>query len=180
MSSVVTKFCSVNAVAANPILPPPMMPAATEASAGASQDRKRKGGTSADAASPSRKSKKERASNWSALEILDMVAAKKQEVLEEIELEDARAFMHPEQSKWGKIATQVNAAGLVRGGHSPRDASACKYKWQTLLADYKKIADFHRGTGLVGNEYFELKSKERKERRLPAQFYEDVHDQMHD
>lgn len=170
----------MDAVSANPSVHPPTMPAAREASTGASQDPKRKAATSADAAGPSRKSRKERASNWSALEILDMVAAKKQEFLEEIELEDARAFMHPEQSKWSKIATQVNAAGLVRGGHSPRDASACKYKWQTLLADYKKIADFHRGTGLVGNEYFELKSKERKERRLPAQFYEDVFAQMHD
>jgi hypothetical protein len=156
------------------------MPAAREAFAGASQDRKRKGGTSADAVGPSRKSRKERASNWSVLEILDMVAAKKQEFLEDIEVEDARDLMYPDQTKWGKIATQVYEAGLVRGGHSPRDALACKYKWQTLLADYKKVADFHRCTGLVGNEYFEFKSKERKERRLPAQFYEDVYAQMHD
>ena len=49
-----------------------------------------------------------------------------------------------------------------------------------LLADYKMVADFHKGTGLVGNEYFELKSKERKEKRLPAQFFEEVYAQMHD
>ena len=36
----------------------------------------------------------------------------------------------------------------------------------TLLADYKKVADYHKGTGLVGTEYFSLKSKERKEKRL--------------
>jgi hypothetical protein len=31
-----------------------------------------------------------------------------------------------------------------------------------LLADYKKVANYHKGTGLVGTEYFELRSKERR------------------
>jgi hypothetical protein len=38
-----------------------------------------------------------------------MVAAKKQD----IEVEDARKLMRPEQSKWGKISTQVNEAGRL-------------------------------------------------------------------
>jgi hypothetical protein len=48
------------------------------------------------------------------------------------------------------------------------------------MAGYKKFADFHRGTSLVGSEYFELRSKERKERRLPTQFYKEVYVQMYD
>lgn len=134
----------------------------------------------ADVLGQSTKARKERASNWSALEVLDMVAAKRQEFLEDIEVEDARELMNPEHTRWGKVASKVNEAGILRGGHSPRDALACKYKWQTLLADYKKVADFQRGTGLVGTEYFELKSKERKEKRLLVQFFEEVYVQMHD
>jgi hypothetical protein len=49
-----------------------------------------------------------------------------------------------------------------------------------LLADYKKVADYHKGTGLVGTEYFDLRSKERKERRFPPQFFEEVYVKMHE
>jgi hypothetical protein len=158
----------VSGVSGNLAGPPPKMAACRVASIGGSSERKHTATNAADGGGPSRKCRKERASNWSALEILDMVAAKRQEFLEDIEVEDARELMHPEQTKWGKIANKVNEAGRLRGGHSPRDVLACKYKWQTLLADCKKVADFHKGTGLVGNEYFELKSKEKKEKRLLA------------
>jgi hypothetical protein len=36
-------------------------------------------------------------------------------------VEDARDLMYPDQTKWGKIATQVNEASLVRGGHCEND-----------------------------------------------------------
>ena len=126
------------------------------------------------------KSRKEQALNWTLIEILDMVAAKKQEFLEDIEVEDARELMFPKQTKWGKIATVVNEARKLRGSHVERDGLACKYKWQMLLANYKKVADFYKGTGLVGTEYFDLHSKERKERRLSPQFFEEVYAQMHE
>ena len=35
---------------------------------------------------------------------------KKQEFLEDIEVEDARELMFPEQTKWGKIVVVVNEA----------------------------------------------------------------------
>jgi hypothetical protein len=140
------------------------MPTIAQGSVGPSTQRKWTVQNAGDGARPSIKARKERASNWSALEILDMVAAKKQD----IEVEDARKLMRPEQSKWGKISTQVNEAGRLWWGHSPRDVVSCKYKWQTLLVDYKKIADYHRCIGLVGNEYFELRSKDRKEKKLPT------------
>lgn len=109
-----------------------------------------------------------------------MVVAKRQEFLEDIEVEDAHEFMHPEQSKWSRIAALVNDSGKHQGGHVQKDGLVCKYKWQTLLAGCKKVADSHKGTRLIGNEYFELRSKERKERRLPAQFFEEVYTQMQD
>ena len=126
------------------------------------------------------KSRKERALNSILMEILDMVATKKQEFLEDIEVEDAKELIFPEQTKWGKIDAVVNEAGKLQGGHVERDGLACKYKWQTLLADYKNVVDFHKGTGLVGTEYFDLHSKERKERRLSPQFFEEVYAQMHE
>jgi hypothetical protein len=42
------------------------------------------------------KLRKERALNWTLMEILDMVAMKKQEFLEDIEVEDAQELMFPE------------------------------------------------------------------------------------
>ena len=53
-----------------------------------------------------------------------MVITKRQEFLEDIEVEDAQELMHLELTKWGKIAMIVNEAGKVRGGHVPY-----KYKW---------------------------------------------------
>jgi hypothetical protein len=105
---------------------------------------------------------------------------RRQEFLEDIEVKDARELMHPELTKWGKIAMKLKEAGKRRGGHIARDGLAYKYKWQTLLAEYKKVADYHKGTGLVDIEYFSLKSKERKERWLLPQFFEEVYMQMHD
>ena len=49
-----------------------------------------------------------------------------------------------------------------------------------MLVDYKKVADYHKGIGLVGIEYFDLRSKERKERRLLPQFFEEVYVQIHE
>ena len=118
----------------------------------ASQRGKRKIASPAKGPGPL-KSRKERALNSTLMEILDMVATKKQ---------DAKEFIFPEQTKWGKIAAVVNEARKFQGGHVERDGLACKYKWQTLLADYKKVVDFHKGMGLVGTEYFDLRSKERR------------------
>lgn len=101
-------------------------------------------------------------------EILDMVATKRQEFLEDIEVKDARELMHLELTKWGKIAMKLKEAGKRRGGHIARDGLAYKYKWQTLLAKYKKVADYQKGTGLVGIEYFSLKSKEEGEVAPPS------------
>jgi hypothetical protein len=129
----------MHAGTALPMSPQVAVPIVTQGSASGVGRGKRKASSSGGGASPP-KSRKERACNWTLLEILDMVAAKRHEFLEDIEVEDARELMHPELTKWGKIAIKVNEAGKVRGGHIARDGLAYKYKWQTLLADYKKVA----------------------------------------
>jgi hypothetical protein len=51
---------------------------------------------------------------------------------------DSRDLMETATQKWTRIATDVSGAGFST---QYRGAMACKDKWQTLLADYKKISD---------------------------------------
>ena len=85
-------------------------------------------------------------------------------------VEDARELMCPEIGKWGKIAMVLNSG---KGeGDVQRDRDACKYKWSTLLADFKKIWDFHSRTGTNSEEYFrETTPAEKKLHKLPKTFY---------
>ena len=129
MYHILTEVNYVSGIFGNPAGPPLRMAACRVASAGGSSERKGIATSAADGGDPSRKCRKERASNSSTLEILDMVATKRQEFLEDIEVEDARELIHPEETKWGKIASKMNKAWKLQGGHSPRDVLAYKYKW---------------------------------------------------
>jgi hypothetical protein len=105
-----------------------------------------------------------------------MVDCKEAEHLEELDMEDSRDLMQPETSKWTRIASKVNAMG---NGVCHRDGAACKYKWQMLLSDYKKIADFHSGTGMNEEEYWGLTFADKKSVGLPRTFFEEVYGRMH-
>jgi hypothetical protein len=50
-----------------------------------------------------------------------------------------------------------------------RGPSACKDKWQTLFADFKKISDYKSATG-SHEDYFHMPTKRRKDLTLPANF----------
>ena len=115
-------------------------------------------------------SKKERDPNWSKSEILCLIELKRQEYIDEMTVKDARELMCPELGKWGKIALKLNAA---KGeGDVERGGEACKYKWNTLLSDFKKIWDFHCRTGRNSEEYFTDTTKEEKAlHKLPKSFY---------
>lgn len=78
--------------------------------------------------------------------------------------------MCPELGKWGKIAVILNSS---KGeGDVDRDRDACKYKWTTLLSDFKKIWDFHRRTGMNSEAYFtDTSAEEKKQHKLPKSFY---------
>jgi Xaa-Pro aminopeptidase len=78
--------------------------------------------------------------------------------------------------KWRHIAVQV-----MRAGVSPqeRDDSACMTKWNALYGEFKKIKDYHAGTG-HNVSYFALTPEERDENGLPHNFSEAHYEQMHD
>jgi hypothetical protein len=56
-------------------------------------------------------------------------------------------------TKWERVLLSVNAGDGISYYRSPE---ACKYKWQTLLPEYKKVADLHRETGTNSMVYFEM------------------------
>ncbi|KAG0572793.1 hypothetical protein KC19_VG125600 [Ceratodon purpureus] len=114
--------------------------------------------------------KKDRDPNWSKSEILSLIEAKRSEYIEELTVEDARELMCPELGKWGKIAVKINAS---KGeGDVERDGPTCKYKWNSLLSDFKKIWDFHARTGTNCKEYFtDTPPAEKKVLKLPKAFY---------
>ena len=85
--------------------------------------------------------------------------------------------MNPETTQWSKIADKINSPSIAE---CKRDGHACKFKWQKLLADYKKVGDHNKGTGTGHKEYFILSKQERKELHLPPKFDEDVFDAMHE
>ncbi|KAG0578609.1 hypothetical protein KC19_4G036600 [Ceratodon purpureus] len=116
------------------------------------------------------RSKKDRDPNWTKSEILSLIEAKRQEHLDELTVDDPRELMCPELGKWGKIAVLLNA---TKGdGDVHRDRDSCKYKWNTLMADFKKIWDFHSRTGRNSEEYFrETTPAEKKLHNLPKTFY---------
>jgi hypothetical protein len=57
---------------------------------------------------------------------------------------------------------------------------ACKYKWQTLLPKYKRVADVRKETGVNSTVYFEMSFRERKKKNLPKNFDHYVYRDMHE
>lgn len=133
-------------------------------------------GTRADDAGPSRR-RKERDPNWSKDEILALVEAKRLEHLEEMEVIDARDLMSTDVTKWGKIAREVNA---ITGGGVVREGPACKHKWTSTMADFKRIADYHKGTGRNAEEYFLITYADRRKENLPRSFFKEVYANMYE
>jgi hypothetical protein len=115
---------------------------------------------------PNRRPRKERQPNWGAPEVLALINAKEKEH-EALKLApDSRDLMESATQKWTKVANDVSKAGF--SAHY-RGALACKDKWQTLFADYKKISDYKGATG-NREDYFYMGSKRRKELTLPPNF----------
>jgi hypothetical protein len=61
-----------------------------------------------------------------------------------------------------------------------RSGEACKYKWQTLLPEYKRVVDVHKQTGVNSMLYFEMTFGERRNRTLPKKFDAHVYSEMHE
>jgi hypothetical protein len=109
--------------------------------------------------------------------MLALVRAKRAEFIEELEVDDSRQLMNPEMSKWEKNLVSINAR---HGTSCYRSLEACKYKWQTLLPEYKRVADVHKETGVNSMLYFEMSFRERKDKTLSKFFYPYVYRDMHE
>jgi hypothetical protein len=146
-----------------------------------SRGRGKRRGPGGNAAGPSRavKLRKERDPNWAFLEMMTLAAAKRDEFLNELDVVDQRELMDPESSKWERIASRVDAT-LAGQPHIYRSGPACKYKWQSMLQEYKKLADFHHETGRRQLEYFDLTVQEKLVQKLPRNFYKEVYDCMNE
>ena len=96
--------------------------------------------------------------------------------LEEMDTIEGRHLIIPENTKWVRISQHVMRASL-----SPciRDGPACKTKWNQLIHDYKRIADYFKRTGQNIPDYWELSSNERKAEGLPKHFAEDIFQSIH-
>jgi hypothetical protein len=111
------------------------------------------------------------------MEMLALVRAKRTEFIEELEADDPRLLMNTEKTKWERISLAVSSTDGVQ---CYRSVEACKYKWQTLLPDYKRVADVHKETGTNSMAYFELTVSQRRNKNLPKHFDPYVFTDMHD
>ena len=110
------------------------------------------------------------------MEILALVKAKCAKFMEELEADNPMLLMNSKMTKWERISVSVSATEWIECINS---AKACKYKWQTLLPDYKHIADLHKDTRINSLLYFELYYSQRQERSLPIFFDLYVYINMH-
>jgi len=127
------------------------------------------------AATTSKKARKERGPNWEKDEVLLLIQAKKAQHEREKGIINLRDNMIPETTKWRRIANEV-----TRGACSPclRDGQVCKTKWNQLLPEYKKIADYSTRRGRDFSDYCNMHLTEKKE-GLPQLFNEDFFNAIH-
>lgn len=128
-------------------------------------------------ASQPKRARKDRGPNWLPQEILILIRAKRDMYLEELDTVDGRDLMTPDNTKWIRISHDI-----MRAGFSPvlRDGPACKAKWNQLIPDYKKIADYLGRTGRNIPDYWDLSSAERKAEGLPRMFAAEFYDAIHE
>lgn len=106
-----------------------------------------------------KRARRDRGLNWLPQEIYPLLAVKRDIYLEDFDTIDGRDFMTPDTSKWNRIFQIVMLAWF-----SPYlgDGPACKTKWNQLVLDYKRIADYLSRTGQNIPDYQELGSADRK------------------
>jgi hypothetical protein len=109
------------------------------------------------------------------MEMLSLVRAKKAEFMDELQADDPRELMNTEMSKWERVSLSMNARAGISYYRSPE---ACKYKWQTLLPKYKRVADVHRETRTNSMAYFDMSFGQRRSKELPKNFDVYIYEEM--
>jgi hypothetical protein len=109
--------------------------------------------------------------------MLALVAAKREEFMDELDTVDARDLMDPDVTKWRRISDKVMAAGF-----SPcwRDHSMCKSKWHLLLPEYRRIANYHARTGTSKEAYWSQTSTEHVQEGLPKSFSKKLYERIYE
>lgn len=120
--------------------------------------------------------RKDRGPNWSLLEIAALISAKREIYIRALDTIDARDLFDPETSQWARVSDAV-----MKAGHSPciRDGPSCKTKWNLVIPDYRRIADFHARTGTNEEAYWTMNAREHQEEGLPRTFNKQVYHQIH-
>lgn len=111
-----------------------------------------------------KRARKDQGSNWSAQEVMALCNAKRDMFLEEIDTIDPHDLMNAESTKWQRVSQDVMKSGFST---YERDAPACKSKWNSIVPEYKRIADYFARTGTNGADYWNLTAPERKNEGLP-------------
>jgi hypothetical protein len=94
-----------------------------------------------------RRPRKERQPNWTQLEISALIQAKRIKFLEELDNQHEPSLMQRENTQWTQISAKVMEILSNQQAECVCDASAYKEKWGTLVVEYKKIYDHHKGIG---------------------------------
>jgi len=90
-------------------------------------------------------------------EVTTLVKAKRDKFIEELDIVNNQDLMNPDANKWVRINIEV-----MRAGYSPcmRDGPTCKTKWNQLIPNYKRIADFFTRTSINGLDYWDMSAIE--------------------
>ena len=83
--------------------------------------------------------------------------------------------MQRDGTQWNSISLRVMQI-LGERSICYCDGSSCKDKWGIFIADYKRIHDFHKGTGTFIKKYWSMGVPERIEENLPRHFLKENHD----
>ena len=124
-----------------------------------------------------KRARKDRGPNWLPQEVMALVLAKRDMFLEDIDTVDGRDLMTPESTKWQRVSEEVMKCGF---SPCPRDGAACKTKWNQIIPEYERIADFLARIGRNGADYWDLTIADRKSEGLPRSFFQELFHSIND
>ncbi|KAL2636238.1 hypothetical protein R1flu_007717 [Riccia fluitans] len=108
-----------------------------------------------------------RKTNWTLAESLVLQAAKR----DNLERQYSRGQKEKQMSaaeRWQAVEEYCWANGVHRSGQQCRD------RWDKLSADFKKISDYERENVIGQKSYWLMSPEEKKVKRLPSVFWEEV------
>jgi hypothetical protein len=118
--------------------------------------------------SASPKAKRIASPRWSKHETLVMIEAKRKH---ELDLQQGVAVkgkpLLTDVNKWDLVSASCRAAGV------DRDGKMCRKRWFNLLTEFKKILEWCKINGV--DEFWSMSGDERREKRLPTGFDQEVY-----